>query len=602
MIRSLFNVFIISTALSFSIFHGLVFAADSYSGYSGEEVRFLIKNRWVRAKQDSPEPKKSFVNRFLPTPTWRAMELKANKILQANARLLGLSPHVQIRLNSKVKGDEMETLRYKRFQVVDVADGQVEEVEVRGGDLLVHFQREKLSHVNSNVTAPLVPNAFSAELSKKEALERAKALHTSSAEAIGEPKLMLAVSPEEESRLIYEVKLIDAEDILRSASYYMDASSGSFLYSTSLMQTIKSFSHDQENHARSHVQENPRTRVVMAGSGEDKDFYKLQIGRTGPSDWEEMDVANCWLSPHFSDFGLSTCFPIIYSEIGCDTEILGERITFRSSDPARTPRACSGLEDVAIDRTIRVAASARAAWKNFGIFHDFFSSFFSRRALDNRGGPLLILVQIGEKMNNAFWSSDLNVIALGAGDSFRFKDFATSLDIGAHEAFHGIISHTANLEYVGESGALNESYADIFGKLVSIYAKGFTDWKFGRDVFVSPTGRDLGLNYIRDMKNPSVPHVDKMLFQEQACRRENDNCGVHVNSGVSNRAAVLMLERMNTEDFARVYYLTLTQFLQPWANFQEMRQKTLVACAILLGENASECGIMADSFSQVGIL
>ena len=583
--RSLTSVF-----LSFLFVSVEVFAATNYSGYVGEEVTFLLQDQWVKVNNDTTASKSSpsFAQRILPAPAWKKMVVEANRIIHANARLIGLSSRANIQLSSKVKSGEVESLRYKRFQLVDVEPGKQEEVEVKGGDLLVHFHKEALSHVNSNVTKAFVPGAFPVEFSKQEALERAKALHASAAQTIGKPKLVLLTSSQEEDALAYEVKLVDREDVLRSASYYIDAGDGSFLYSTPMAQTIDELSHRHGRKGEYHRERTPRTRAVIAAFGDNRrDFGSLE--RLG-----------------LSGLNLEHGFPIVYSEVGCAPETLGRRISFTNANAAVTPEACQDFhQNVAPDRKEKVATSARAAWENIGIFHDFFDVFFARKSLDDESGTFRILVQLGENFNNAFWNSELRAMAFGGGDSHRFRDFAGSLEVGSHESVHGIISYTSNLEYVGESGALNESYADVFGKLVAIYAKGFTDWKFGRDIFIrqqTAGAEDApGISFIRDMKEPRVGHTNHMRFRGEVCSRSNDNCGVHINSGIANRAAVLMLERMNAENFIQIYYLTLTQFLQPRTTFREMRQKTLVACEMLLGEADSECGIMAESFSAVGI-
>ena len=94
-------------------------------------------------------------------------------------------------------------------------------------------------------------------------------------------------------------------------------------------------------------------------------------------------------------------------------------------------------------------------------------------------------------MENAFWNG--KAVFYGNGGS-AFESLAGGLDVSAHELGHGVISNTANLEYIGQSGAINETYADIFGSMVDR-----EDWYIGEDITktsFSPSGR------LRDMSNP----------------------------------------------------------------------------------------------------
>jgi aureolysin len=160
---------------------------------------------------------------------------------------------------------------------------------------------------------------------------------------------------------------------------------------------------------------------------------------------------------------------------------------------------------------------------------------------------------------------------------------------------HGITANTAALEYSAESGALNESYSDLFGKLIAFKNGKSSDWKIGRELF-----RD-GVGFVRDMENPKVGNNADFLYRGQLCQRLNDYCGVHENSGIPSRAAVLIAKKIGTEKIGKLYYLTLTQLLRSNATFADAKAQTLAACSTLFGAGSEDCKAVSASFQAVGI-
>ena len=103
------------------------------------------------------------------------------------------------------------------------------------------------------------------------------------------------------------------------------------------------------------------------------------------------------------------------------------------------------------------------------------------------------------------------------------------------------------------------------------------------------------------MQNPEIGHVDQFRYRGATCTSRNDNCGVHVNSGIPNRAAVLIAERIGREALGKIYYRTLTQLLRPGSGFSDARTQTLVACELLYGRGSANCAAVDEAFAQVGI-
>jgi hypothetical protein len=166
--------------------------------------------------------------------------------------------------------------------------------------------------------------------------------------------------------------------------------------------------------------------------------------------------------------------------------------------------------------------------------------------------------------------------------------FAAAADVVGHEFTHAITQETARLVYRTESGALNESYSDIFGELV--FPDAANPWKVG--VNLGTGGKPL-----RDMKNPENPAVESLSVGRYSQYRTggSDQGQVHVNSGIGNRAAALLHDGDGTaahpgigrERITRLYWEALTTRLHPWATYFDVVGNTWQAARDLVAANAS---------------
>src|SRR5215469_7033449 len=193
------------------------------------------------------------------------------------------------------------------------------------------------------------------------------------------------------------------------------------------------------------------------------------------------------------------------------------------------------------------------AYDGAGDTYDFYDRIFQRNSLDDKGMTLISTVHVAEvgpagkfvPMDNAFWNGEQ--MAYGDGDGITFRRFTKSLDVIGHELTHGVQSFTSNLTYYGQSGALNEHFSDVFGILVRQWKKGETalkaSWVIGKDVLVpAPTRRG-----VRDMENPGTAYVNdphlgtdpQPAHMSKLYTGPRDRGGVHINSGIPNRAFAL---------------------------------------------------------------
>ncbi|HHM20419.1 MAG TPA: hypothetical protein ENJ20_00220, partial [Bacteroidetes bacterium] len=244
--------------------------------------------------------------------------------------------------------------------------------------------------------------------------------------------------------------------------------------------------------------------------------------------------------------------------------------------------------------------TAVSAHYNGGLAYDYFKNKFGRESINGQGGTIISLINIvennGQQMDNAFWNGA--AMFYGNGNVAFDQPLAKSADVAGHEMSHGVIQSTANLEYMGESGALNESFADVFGAMIDPDR----DWQIGEDITntsIFPTGA------LRDLQNPhnggsglsdngyQPAHYDERYTGTQ------DNGGVHINSGIPNKAFQLFADAVGKDRAEQVWYRALTRYLFRSAQFVDCRIAVEQAAADLYG--TTEVDAARAAFSAVGI-
>ena len=279
------------------------------------------------------------------------------------------------------------------------------------------------------------------------------------------------------------------------------------------------------------------------------------------------------------------------------------------------------------------AAAARAGVDaHFGAakVYDYFLSVHGRNGIDGAGGPRTLasvtgspalissIVHFGKSYNNAFWSSARNQMFYGDGDGVNFSPLVT-LDICGHEMQHGITSRTANLTYANESGALNESWSDVFGAMVELYADGAetaTTWWIGEDAQTPGVAGDA-LRYMdrpHNADNFGFTSNDDPDHYSERYTGTSDSGGVHINSGIPNHVFYLVAKGGNhahiagptvagigADKAARIWYKALTTYMTSSTNFAGARAATINAANALYGAGSAEATAVANAWTACGI-
>jgi len=109
--------------------------------------------------------------------------------------------------------------------------------------------------------------------------------------------------------------------------------------------------------------------------------------------------------------------------------------------------------------------------------------------------PLISLVNGNYKDNPNFAVFRKDTLIYGSGDNIE-RTTLTAPDIVGHEYMHYVIDFNNKLRSTNESGALGESFADIFGEILEYQCYGYNDWIFGGQVMINKSG-------IRSLSNPN---------------------------------------------------------------------------------------------------
>ncbi|GAB3903928.1 hypothetical protein GCM10028803_33140 [Larkinella knui] len=243
-------------------------------------------------------------------------------------------------------------------------------------------------------------------------------------------------------------------------------------------------------------------------------------------------------------------------------------------------------------------SNAISAHTNAALAYDYYEKTHKRNSLDGKGGTMVSIVNVledGKAMDNAFWTGEFMVYGNG---NVYCKPLAGGLDVAGHEMTHGVIDHSANLIYQEQSGAINESMADIFGAMVDR-----DDWLIGEDI-VLKTKYTSGA--MRSLSNPNQNGKGTLGYQPKTMGEfivtKDDNGGVHRNSGIPNHAFYLFATKIGKEKAEQVYYRTLTTYLTLNSKFLDLRLAVIRSAVDLYGENSAEMKAARDAFDTVGIV
>jgi Zn-dependent metalloprotease len=486
----------------------------------------------------------------------------ARKFLSDNAALLKLSePASELALAREA----VDTGGKKHFRYQQTYKG----VPLWGRELSVHLDsHDSVYLVQGNYEPSMRGLDPTPALGGGEALDAAKAHLGVSGEGLAPPRteLVFYISGEGKTTLAYKVDVTPALD--QRWIYFIDAGTGEVVH------RIKNI-HNQV--------------VTASGTG-------LNSGTKNFNTWFESSNSTYYLVDPSTPTADAPYDPLNTQNSTGDTYILDAF----NGDPF------SGSGDLLYHIT---SAYQNSNWDPSGVSaayntrttYDYYLNTHGRNSIDGNSMNLLVVIHFKQNLNNAFWNGQFMVY--GDGDGALFSPLAGALDVAAHEMTHGVIEHTAGLIYENQSGALNESFADVFGVMVDR-----DDWLLGEDITVASPG------HLRSMSDPSNaldPQPTRMSeYQNLPNTDDGDHGGVHVNSGIPNRAAYLIADGLTAEGLGtsigrakteQIYYRALTTYLQASSQFLDARVATAQAAEDLHGAGSAEVQAVNAAWDAVEV-
>lgn len=247
---------------------------------------------------------------------------------------------------------------------------------------------------------------------------------------------------------------------------------------------------------------------------------------------------------------------------------------------------------------VTVNEAATGITESLALFADY-----GRSSFDDRGATVVATVHYEQDYDNAFW--DGRQLVFGDGDGRVFDRFTKPIDVLGHELSHAVTQFTADLTYQGQSGALNESMSDVFGACIKQRHLGQdaagADWLVGEGIFLPGiNGRAL-----RSMTDPGTAYDDPLIGKDPQVGSmadfvvtADDNGGVHLNSGIPNRAFVLAARAIGGLSWSgagRIWFAALTSGLDEDSEFATFAAATIEAA----GDHAA---VVEEAWTQVGVI
>jgi Zn-dependent metalloprotease len=200
--------------------------------------------------------------------------------------------------------------------------------------------------------------------------------------------------------------------------------------------------------------------------------------------------------------------------------------------------------------------------ENMETVYDFWHENFARESFDAKSAVVKYYANYGKNYDNAFWDGEN--LMFGLGDPSYFNPFGRFIDVQGHELGHAIIQYEADLIYEGQSGALNEHVADVFGITVKHWTEGNDvntgSWLIGQGLWKPRQGSNY--RALRDMASPGTafPGDDQPAHMSEFYSGQEDNGGVHINSGIPNKAFYLLSTRLGGNSWdkpLKMWYQTI---------------------------------------------
>jgi len=272
------------------------------------------------------------------------------------------------------------------------------------------------------------------------------------------------------------------------------------------------------------------------------------------------------------------------------------------------------------EKKTQLSKDAKNVIAGAGHVWNFYKKLFNRNSIDNKGMSIIQTIGYRERKNrpffNAFWDSEQMQMYYGSGSPKFTNSFTTDLDIIGHELSHAVIDFEARLNYRNQSGALNESFADVFGILIKQWANKTSarksDWLIGKNILIRK-------NALRSMKAPGKAFSNDPVFGDDPQpavmkdfvkmpnTEDGDYGGVHFNSGITNHAFYITSFELSGNAWTKagaIWYAALQDkvLLKKNASFQEAANATLQKAVLLFGKGSLAQKAVEKGWKETGVI
>lgn len=379
---------------------------------------------------------------------------------------------------------------------------------------------------------------------------------------------------------------------------------------------------------------------ILRRTGRDRLVYRVQLRREDGSAETALpvyfvDAHTGGVVWHYNNLQAASGVSLYSGTVSINTYFLSSNATYYMEDISRrvgtfdNRNTTSSTYRFADANNVWDSSSQRAGVDaHYGAekFYDYFLNVHGRRGIDGNGGPAYYAaadgvtglisskVHYGVGYNNAFWNG--SYMTYGDGNGSQFSPLVT-LDICGHEMQHGITERTAGLIYSGESGALNESWSDVFGALLERYVRGQSTntWRIGEQAYTPGISGDA----LRYMDNPHAASNGGFTADDDPDHYSErytgtvDGGGVHTNSGIANKAFYLLavggthhrggsMTGIGADAAGKIWYRAITSYMTSSTNFRGARTATLNAAAALYGTGSANYNAVAQAWSLCGVV
>ena len=489
---------------------------------------------------------------------------------------------------------QMQSYRYHELLSVKLNTGKRHEWEIRGGGIDFHYYpKHERWTISKRIKLWNNPINFNSLISEADLEERTlSSLGIKNAENI-----TLKQSD-------YSIKRkIEVKNSTATPLYWIELKAKSIQDISPLSRTVVINAQNGNvisNFSRHvHVEQNLPSTIVRNGAFHIIKNKKKEIDNTDLTTKEKYKDYCQVISLHKDSIGE----PLLINPEKCDIVLNGQTSTSKAD------------------------ASAKRAADNSSKILSFYMNNFNQYGFDNepaKATPITSIVHIGDHFDNAYWDSDLEVMAYGDGanngQQGSTSDYTLALDIAGHEFTHAIVSHTANFAGPGEPGALNEAFADIFGVLISRSYYQKDNWNIGAELYNNQDG-DSDEVALRSLSNPKkfntsttingkavdvpfpVKYSERLAAQDKTCDDDNDQCEVHANSTIWSHNAYVIDQGLQSQGLnakaadkltGELFFLTLTHRLNENTTMKEAAAEVMLTCHEIM--TPEQCNMVGAVF------